>query len=351
MDGTAIILCEGAFDTPAGKTAHGLVRFTTRYKILGVIESQLAGLDAGEFLDGKKNGVPIFLSLKQAVERLGQKPDYLIIGVAPDGGRLPENYRPIIAKALESGINVDSGLHQWLGSDAEFKEIAIKSGAKIRDIRHTQAPENLHFFSGKIEEVKALRIAVLGADSACGKRTTALLLTRELQAQGIKAVFIGTGQTAWFQGAEYCIILDALINDFVTGELEHIIWRANKEKAPEVIIIEGQGSLTHPAYPSGYEILSAARPSGVIYQVVPGRIYYDGFPGYRITPPEIELEIIELLRPQSLLGIALNHENLTLTEIKEIITSYEKRFSVPCCDPLREGCLKLIPAILKRLKK
>lgn len=348
MDGTAIILCEGAFDTPAGKTAHGLVRFTTRYKILGVIDSRLAGLDAGEFLTGKKNGVLIFGSLKEALERQSQKPEYLVIGVATDGGRLPENYRPIIAEALKAGINVDSGLHQWLSADEEFRRIADESGARLRDIRRSPPPEQLHFYTGKIEEVKALRIAVLGADSACGKRTTALLLTQELLAEGIKAVFVGTGQTAWLQGAKYYIIMDALINDFVTGELEHIVWLADKEESPQVIVIEGQGSLLHPAYPSGFEILAATRPAGVIYQAVPGRVYYDGFPGYRIAPLEIELQVIDLLRPQSVLGIAINSENLTPEQENEIIASYEQKFGLPVCNPLREGCRKFIQAI-KRL--
>lgn len=349
MDGTALILCEGAFGTPAGKTAHGLVRYTQRYKVLGVIDSQLAGLDAGEFLDGRQNGIPIFSSLENALSHIQQKPDYLVIGVATDGGRLPPAFRPIVAEALRRGINVDSGLHQWLSTDREFVEICASSGAKIRDIRRTPPFESLHFFSGKIEEVKAHRIVVLGIDSACGKRTTALLLTKNLEAEGIKAVFVGTGQTAWFQGVEYCIILDALINDFVTGELEHIIWRADKEESPDVIIIEGQGSLTHPAYPSGYELLSAARPSGVVYQVVPGRMYYDGFPGYRIPPPEIELQIIDLIRPESLLGITVNSEGLSTEDVKKVIEVYEKQFGVPCCNPLVDGCGKLIPQIKKLL--
>ncbi|MCD6384386.1 DUF1611 domain-containing protein [Candidatus Sumerlaeota bacterium] len=351
MDGTALILCEGAFGSPAGKTAHGLVRFTRRYEIVGVIDSQLAGLDAGEFLDGRKNGILIFRSLDDALARLPQRPDYLVIGVATDGGVLPREFRPIIAEALRQGINVDSGLHQWLSTDKEFADICSSSGAVIRDIRRTPPFESLHFFSGKIEEVKARRIAVLGVDSACGKRTTALLLTKALKSEGIKAVFIGTGQTAWFQGVEYCIILDALINDFVTGELEHIIWQADKEQSPDVIIIEGQGSLTHPAYPSGYELLSAGCPDGVVYQVVPGRMYYDGFPGYRITPPEIELQIIDLIRPESLLGITVNSEGLSADDLNRVIENYEKQFKVPCCNPLDDGCAKLIPRIKKLLRR
>ncbi len=349
MDGRALILCEGAFDTPAGKTAHGLIRHTRRYTILGVIDSTLAGLDAGEYLDGEKKQIPIFASLEQALNRLEQKPDYLVIGVATDGGILPESFRPVVASALRLGINVDSGLHQLLSADASFMEICAQSGARIRDIRRTPPFEEIHFFSGKIQEVHARRLAILGIDSACGKRTTAMILTRELNDAGIKTIFVGTGQTAWFQGAEYCIILDAMINDFITGELEDVIWRADREQTPEVIVIEGQGSLTHPAYPSGYEILAAARPQGVIYQVVPGRMYYDGFPGYRIPPPYNELNIIDLICPDSLIGIALNSEGLSDEDQVDVIKELEGRFKVPCSNPLTQGCGKFVPLIKKLL--
>ncbi len=351
MDGTALVLCEGAFDSPNGKTAHGLVRFTDRYKIVGVIDSTCAGLDAGEFLDRRKNGIPVFASLDQALARLEQKPAYLVIGVATDGGLLPDAFRPIISAALRHGINVDSGLHQWLSEDEELEQRASTKNVHIRDIRRTPPPRELHFFTGKVQDVRARRIAVLGIDSACGKRTTAIRLSQLLEESGIDTVLIGTGQTAWFQGVEYCMILDAMINDFITGELEHLIWRADKEKSPDVIIIEGQGSLTHPAYPSGYEILSAAVPQGIVYQVVPGRRDYDGFPGYHIPDPENELQILNLIQPETLLGITMNNEGLSKDEVVDITHEYERRFEVPCCAPLIEGCAKLLPRIKRMIKK
>ncbi|MGH7452702.1 MAG: DUF1611 domain-containing protein, partial [bacterium] len=249
MVGNALVLCEGAFGTLNGKTAHGLVRFTQRYKILGVIDSTHAGRDAGEVLDGKSCGIPIYSSLAIALQAIRNQVQYFIIGLAPEGGKLPESYRQIVAEAIRAGLNIDSGLHEFLSDDPEFSRLAQKHGVQIRDIRKPPERKDLHFFTGKIQEVEAIRIAVLGTDSAVGKRTTAWKVTYALNAVSIKAEMIGTGQTAWMQGAKYGVRLDALVNDFVSGEIEHAIWQCWQDEHPEVLLLEGQGSLMHPAYP------------------------------------------------------------------------------------------------------
>ena len=157
---------------------------------------------------------------------------HLVIGLAPDGGRLPPYARKDVLQAITMGLNIDSGLHDFLSEDDEMKEAARKSGVMIRDIRKPPDRKNLHFFSGKIEDVSCLIIAVLGTDSAIGKRTTAWILADALQSAGYHAELIGTGQTAWMQGIRYGIILDSLVNDFVSGEIEHAIWRAWWEVRP-----------------------------------------------------------------------------------------------------------------------
>ena len=148
-------------------------------------------------------------------------------------------------------------LHDYLSEDSELANLAVRYGIRIRDIRKPAPVNTLHFFSGKIEAVKALKIAVLGTDSAVGKRTTAWLILKALQDMGLRTEMIGTGQTAWMQGTKYGIIMDSLVNDFVAGEIEHAVWTAWQEEKPEVIVIEGQGSLMNPAYPGGFEILAA----------------------------------------------------------------------------------------------
>ncbi|MEM2678063.1 MAG: DUF1611 domain-containing protein, partial [Thermofilaceae archaeon] len=213
----AVILAEGSYATTDAKTAHGLVRRSERYKIVGVIDSRLAGRDAGEVLDGKRRGIRIYASLEEALK---EHPDvkYLIIGVATTGGVLPPGYRETVKAALDRGISVVSGLHEFLSDDPELARIARSTGAEIIDVRKIFYGMRIHY-SGRIRKVKALKIVVAGTDSAVGKRTTAWMIADELNRRSVKTVFIGTGQTAWMQGAKYAFVLDSLINDFIPGVL------------------------------------------------------------------------------------------------------------------------------------
>ena len=350
MDGSALIFCEGALGAPCGKTANGLVRFTERYKIIGVIDSQYAGRDAGEVLDGRPNGIPIFSSLPEALQSLPEKPRYLVIGLAPDGGNLPEHCRPAVANALRHGINVDSGLHVFLSEDEEFIHAAEEGGAQIRDVRKPPPRDKLRFWSGKISEVKSFKAALLGTDSGIGKRTTAVILNRALKESGIASALVGTGQTAWMQGVSHGMILDSTVNDFVTGELEHAVWSAWNDLQPKVIIIEGQGCLTHPAYPGGFEIIAACRPDAIILQHAPMRKHYDGFPDLPLAGIEKEMEILRVLTPAPIIAIALNHEGMDSAQIEQTIAEYERKYGIPCCDPLSTNTQKLITVFNKFLK-
>jgi uncharacterized NAD-dependent epimerase/dehydratase family protein len=345
MDGTALVICDGYFDTPVGKTAHGLVRGTDRYRVLGVIDGANAGRDAGEVLDGKATGIPVYANLGEALARLPKRPDYLVLGMATDGGVLPPEVKPVLLEALRLGIHVDSGLHQPLGEDPDLEAAAAVGGAAIRDIRRCKPVDELHFFEGKIEEVGALRVAILGTDSAVGKRTTTRLLMEGLRARGIATEMVGTGQTAWFQGTRYCMFLDATINDFVAGEIEHAVYQAWIEEGPRVILLEGQGSLTNPAFPGGFELLAAGRPHAVILQHAPKRRYYDGFPGYELAGVEREKALIELLSGRPVVAVTLNHEEMTPEEIEAAVAEYRGQFGVAVADPLVHGVEAIVGAL------
>ena len=339
-DGNAIVYCEGMFNTLNGKTAHGLVRFTDRYRVQSVIDSCYAGQDAGSVLDGKKRNVPIVGSLDQALEAALQaaRPiTHFVVGLAPDGGRLNSNARMIVKEALSNGLNVDCGLHDFLSEDPLMMELAVEKGVTIRDIRKPPPVNQLHFFTGKIEDVDALKIAVLGTDSAVGKRTTAWLIVKGFEQKNISSEMIGTGQTAWMQGARYCLIMDSLINDFVSGEIEHAVWKAWKETSSEVIVIEGQGSLMNPAYPGGFEILAAGRPDIIVLQHAPARKEYDGFPGYRIQPLAQQIEAIELLSGKPVVAVAINHEHLPDEQIPLMCDAIKQAVGLPAFDLLRDG--------------
>jgi uncharacterized NAD-dependent epimerase/dehydratase family protein len=168
----------------------------------------------------------------------------------------------------------------------------------------------LHFFTGEIENVNCLKLAVLGTDSAVGKRTTAWMIVHAFRNAGRKAEMIGTGQTAWMQGAKYSMIMDSCINDFVSGEIEHAIVSTWNDEEPDVIVIEGQGSLMNPAYPGGFEILAAGRPDYVILQHAPKRLEYDGFPGYKLHSLEEQIRAIQVISGKEVIAITLNHEEM-----------------------------------------
>ena len=352
IDGKALVYCDGAFNTPEGKTAHGLVRFTQRYEVVGVLDHKYAGKDAGLVLDGKKNNIPVFKDLETAMEQLGltDKPKSLVIGLAPDGGRLPAEAKNTIKQALETGMNVDSGLHDFLYKDDELMALAEKNNCRVRDVRRTPDRDQLHFFSGKIEEVDCLKIALLGTDSAIGKRTTAWILVHAFRKAGLKAEMAGTGQTAWMQGAKYSMIMDSCINDFVSGEIEHAVYEAWKNEDPDLIVIEGQGSLMNPAYPGGFEILAAGRPDYVIVQHAPKRFEYDGFPGYVLHPIKEQIKAIEMISGKKVIAITVNHEEMTKEEILPACEKITAETGLPAFDVLEYGADELVELLKAHLK-
>jgi uncharacterized NAD-dependent epimerase/dehydratase family protein len=343
LDGDAIVYCQNAFNTPNGKTAHGLVRFTERYRVLGVIDSTYAGRDAGEVLDGRANGIPVYASLDAALA--ANAVQYFVIGLAPDGGRLPAEARETVKEAITQGLHVDSGLHDFLSDDPEINKLAADKKVKIRDVRKTPGRDALHFFTGDIEKVDCLKIAVLGTDSAVGKRTTAWLLVHGLRKAGCPAELIGTGQTAWMQGARYSLIMDSLINDFVSGEIEYAVVEAWKNTQPDALVIEGQGSLLNPAYPGGFEILAAGRPDIVILQHAPTRLEYDGFPGYPLHPLAQQIAAIELISGKKVVAITVNHENISPDDIQEACRKITAETGLPAFDVLAHGADGLVDLV------
>jgi uncharacterized NAD-dependent epimerase/dehydratase family protein len=353
LDGNAIVYCEGAFASTNGKTAHGLVRRTRRYRVLSVVDSALAGKDAGQVLDGKPDGIPIVGSIADAVaaaRAAGTPATHLVVGLAPDGGRLSPRNREDIRAAVEAGLNVDCGLHDFLTEDPELVALAARRGVTLRDVRKPAPRSELHFFTGKIEEVAALKIAVLGTDSAVGKRTTAWVLVDEFDRRGIPAELVGTGQTAWLQGARYTLLLDSVVSDFMSGEIEHAVWAAWKEGGAKVILIEGQGSIMNPAYPGGYEILAAGRPDCIVLQHSPTRKEYDGFPGYPLHPVAKQIQVLEMVSEKPVVAVTLNHEGLPDDRIRAACQAIARETGLPCVDVLKDGPAGVVDAILARSK-
>ncbi len=343
---TAIVYCEGNFAALDGKTANGLVRSSEKYRILSVIDSEKAGLDTGMVLDEKNNGIPLCRDLADALAAAGTVPDYFIFGMAPSSGMLSLHERSLILEAISHGMNIVNGLHEFLNDDPIFIAACEASQVEILDVRKPRAKKDLRMFSGRIAEVTCPRIAVLGTDCAIGKRTTATVLTKALNDCGIRAVMIGTGQTGLIQGARYGVALDAIPSQFCVGELEATIVEAFENEKPDVIIIEGQGALSHPAFSSSSFILRGSCANGVVLQHAPKRKHRCDFEKMLIPAPESEINLIETFAETKVIGLTINHENMIDVEVTAAITRYEKELGIPVTDALTRSPKHLIDMVM-----
>ena len=342
---TAIIYCEGNFGELDGKTANGLVRYSQSYKILSVIDSEKAGQDAGLVLDGKPNGIPILADLAAALTHAGGVPDHYILGMAPSSGMLSPPQRNLVLEAMSFGMNIVNGLHEFLNEDMEFVAAGTTNKVTIRDVRKPRAKKDLRMFSGRIAEVACPRIAVLGTDGAIGKRTTATILTQALRERGLNSVLVGTGQTGLIQGARYGIALDAIPAQFCSGEVEASVLAAFEGEQPDVIIVEGQGALSHPAYLTSAFILRGSQPQGVILQHAPGRKFLGDFDRIAMPTPASEINLIQTFADTKVIGLTLNHEFMTDAEVDAAILLYELELGIPATDALTRPTERLVDMV------
>jgi uncharacterized NAD-dependent epimerase/dehydratase family protein len=344
---TAVVYCEANFAKTDGKTANGLVRHSERYEVLSVLDSTQAGHDTGEVLGEGANGIPVCADLDEAIRDAGSVPDVLIYGVAPSSGLLSPAERRVMLDAMSRGMGIVNGLHEFMNDDAEFSAASAKYGVTIIDVRRPRDKKDLRMFSGRIDQVTCPRIAVLGTDSAIGKRTTATILTRALNDRGIKAVMVGTGQTGLIQGARYGVALDAIPCQFCSGEMEAAVVEAFEGENPDVIIIEGQGALSHPAYLSSTFILRGSRPDAVILQHAPARTKLGDFADVPVPDPASEIELIETFADTKVIGLTINHENMTDAEVTAAITMYQLGLGLPATDALTRPSSHLVDMVVQ----
>jgi uncharacterized NAD-dependent epimerase/dehydratase family protein len=344
----AIVLTNGILTHSDAKTAHGLIRGTERFNIVGVVDdATTAGKDAGELLDGKHRNIPIYATLVEALA--AEQPSYLIIGIATVGGVLPNSMIAIIQEAIKAGISIVNGLHDYLQDRPEISELASQFGVELIDVRRPKARKDLHFWTGDILQMETPIIAVMGMDCAMGKRTTARLIRQACQSQNLKAEMIYTGQTGWLQGGKYGFIFDSTLNDFVCGELENAILTCAKEEKPDYILLEGQASLRNPSGPCGLEFLISGRAKSVVLVFAPKRKYFDNEEHWGEIPSvESEMEIIEKLGSK-VIALAMNTELCTEEEAYALQAQFEKSTGLTVLLPIQEGVDKIIP-VLKSLK-
>lgn len=322
------ILVEGAFNYILAKTGNAVIRYRPE-EVACVIDSETAGKTAADVI-GIGEGIPVVAIMEEALK---YKPDTILVGTAPPGGQLPETWRTILRAALENGLDIVSGLHTYISDDPEFKELASKNGLKITDLR--KPPHQLPFSKGTWQTRKTPVLLTVGTDCDTGKMTAAWELKRELESRGVKAAFVGTGQTGILLGG-YGVAVDAVVSDFVAGTIEAEVDKAVSNH--DIVIVEGQGSVTHMAY-SGVTVglLHGCMPEMILMCHEPDR-EVDTF-DYPMIPfdtiLDLYLHLVEPFRSTELVGISLMTHQFDEEKAADKVWEYEERFQVPTTDPVR----------------
>lgn len=354
MKGTAIIITDGDFEDIHAKTAHGLVRTSNRFDIKGIIASKQAGRDAGEVLDGRNRGIPIHTSIKSYLGEVDETAKYCVVGVATHGGVVTPSVKKSMKEALENGMSIICGLHEFAGDIPELAELAEQKGLEIKDVRRPKPKSEMKFWSGEIRQVTSVKIAVLGTDCALGKRTTARFLQEEMRGRGHASEMIYTGQTGWMQGSDYGFVFDSTFNDFVSGEIENAMVKCFREVNPDFMFIEGQSALRNPMGPCGSEFIISAMPDGIILQHSPIRKVFDGAEvygdAYTIPPIEDEIKLIEMFGGK-VLAVTLNTMNMPEKDAREFAKANSDRLGIPVILPKEDGVEELVPLLEGLIRK
>lgn len=308
-----------------------------------MLDTSCSGKTAHDVL-GFGGSIPVVASLDEARRRGATA---LLIGIAPQGGQLPLAWRPVISSAIGHGMDVWSGLHLFIGDDAEFAAQAQNAGVRIHDLR--RPPAALPVATGRVREVNATVILTVGTDCNIGKMTVQLQLRDALRARGHRVAFAATGQTGILvEGWGTCV--DAVIADFVAGAAEDLVLRAAADA--DIVLVEGQGSIIHPGY-SGvtYGLIHGSLPHAFILCAQPSRTaiaHNEWVP----IPPLAEMvrrheDVVAPLRPAPVIGVALNTYDLAEPEARGAIASAVAETGLPCTDTVRYDPAPLVDAILK----
>jgi len=292
------------------------------------------------------DGLPIVATVNDA---LRFNPDTALVGVATAGGRFPPAWRELLKSAIAKGLHVENGLHQFLSEDEELRGLADRHRVELRDLR--KPPRDLNVPTGENLGVPARIVLTVGSDCAIGKKTVALELDLEARRRGVRSQFVPTGQTGMVI-AGWGIAVDAVISDFLAGAAERLVVEGHRRGGEDVLFVEGQGSLVHPAYAGvTLGLLHGSVPHALVLCHQAGATEIEGFPGHPLPPLT---ELIDLYERSSLparrarvVAIALNTRFLEDdAEARRAIAAAAKETGLPADDPVRFGAGKLVDALL-----
>ena len=335
MERKILILTEGLTNPNSAKTACSVIRYR-RDEVVGVLDTTVPPQPAQALLE-VGGDLPIVNSLDALPEA-----NVLLIGIAPTGGGLPAPMRVLVLAAIARGMDVESGLHDFLNDDAEFVAAAKTSGATLRDLR---ANDERDVAQRKNISDDCFRIHTVGHDCSLGKMVVSIELARGLSAAGVDAKFIATGQTGMLVEGDGCPI-DAVVADFISGAVEKQILAHQHHR---VLVIEGQGSITHPCYSAvTLGLLHGCLPHALIYCYEMGRKKVKGVDHIALPPMESQrdlyLAMANAAHPCQFIGVAINSRKVDEAAYQKEKTRIETKWNLPATDVFREGAEPLVNA-------
>ncbi len=335
-----LLLTEGHLGVFTAKTAAVLLRYR-RADVVAVVDSQAAGRQLAEFIPSAPD-VPIVPDIAAAS---GFSPDALVVGVAPVGGVLPENMRRHVCAALAAGLDVVSGLHRFLSEDAEIASLLARGTARVIELR--RRPASTTIAAARAKATHCRRVLTVGSDASVGKMLTAVELTEAARRRGLDARMLATGQTGILV-AGGGVPVDACIADFAPGAVEDLVLAAAEA---DVVFVEGQGSLGHPGYSAvALALLHGACPDALLLVHAADRTHYKA-PPFSALPPIAEQiaayeQVAALVHPARVVAIALNTVTCSAEIARDTARRLEDQFGLPVADPVRDGCERLLDAVL-----
>jgi uncharacterized NAD-dependent epimerase/dehydratase family protein len=331
-----LILAEGySADPHHGKTARGVIRYRPE-DIVAILDTERAPGDT-------QDGFPVVRSVEEARD---YDPTVALVGVATTGGRFPPLWRELLKDAIRAGLDLESGLHEFVSDDPELVELARAHGVELRDLR--KAPPGLNVPTGANLAHGATTVLTVGSDCAIGKMTVSLELDREARRRGIKSEFVPTGQTG-IAIAGWGISVDAVVSDFIAGAAERLVVEG-AERGGELLLVEGQGSLLHPFY-SGVTLglIHGSAPHAYVLCHKAGERFVEGDERFVIPPlselAELHARMSLLARPARVHAIALNTRDLDEPAARRAVEETEAETGLPADDPVRFGAGKLVDAL------
>jgi uncharacterized NAD-dependent epimerase/dehydratase family protein len=332
-----LVLAEGkSHDPHYGKTARGVIRYGP-HPVVAVVDSDAPG--------SAVDGVPVVGTVAEGLA-LEPRPTTALVGVAVAGGRLPAPWRDLLRAAIEGGLDVESGMHEFLADDPELAALAREHGVELRDVR--RPPPDLSVPTGANLEHGATVVLTVGSDCAIGKKTVALELDLEARRRGLRSVFVPTGQTG-IMIAGWGIAVDAVVSDFLAGAAERLV--VEGARRGDLLWVEGQGSLVHPQF-SGVTLglYHGSAPHLLVLCHAAGAAEIEGCPGHPIPSLRELVELHERLalpaRATRVAAVALNTATLDEEDAREAVAAAERETGLPADDPVRFGPGRLLDGVL-----